>query len=335
MNSTDKIQVYNVNVTDSAGSQLISLILVWGLFGLLIAQVYIFFTAFPADKAAYKLIVYLLLVLEIIQTGLTTHDAYQAFVLEYGNPLALERIRMNWFSVPVATGIIGFIAQGFYAHRIQQISGSNALSGLVLLFSLMQLGSAVAEGVQAYQAGFFFVLRSTVLPVTAVWLLSTVICDILIAVTMTYYLLRFKRELNHSSLPVSKLVSLSVETGAATAIVATATGILFIVRRSSQSFDIPAYTLGKLYSNSLLRLLNSRILIGQNAGNPLPSNAPEITTLPISFDLGTTPQRVCSIVKLDDLEAGRCVRGVEAARVDVCQASGSDAVSQDSLTITQ
>ncbi|KAJ3571476.1 hypothetical protein NP233_g3727 [Leucocoprinus birnbaumii] len=290
MNSTDKSPAINVNITDSAGSQLISLILVWGLFGLLVAQVYIFFTAFPADKAPYKFMVYLLFILEVIQTALTTHDAYRAFVLDFGDPVSLETVRTAWFSVPVATGMIGFIAQIFYAHRIWKISGSNILSGVIIMFAITQLGSALAEGVKAYQAQYFFVLRAKVLPVTVVWLLSTVICDVLIAVVMTFFLLKFKRELHHTSFPISKLVSLSVETGVATAAVATATGILFVVRRSSLSFNIPAYTLGKLYSNSLLRMLNSRILIGNNAGEPLPSNAPEITTLPLSFDHGPTPR---------------------------------------------
>jgi hypothetical protein len=44
---------------------------------------------------------------------------------------------------------------------------------LVGKFSTTQVGSAIAEGVQAYKAGYFLVLRSRVLPVTAVRAIHT------------------------------------------------------------------------------------------------------------------------------------------------------------------
>jgi hypothetical protein len=69
----------------------------------------IFFTAFPTYRVVIKLIVSTIFALEAVQTGLTTHDAYQAFVLKFGDPLALETIRMSWFSVPVSTGISEYV----------------------------------------------------------------------------------------------------------------------------------------------------------------------------------------------------------------------------------
>ncbi|KXN91812.1 hypothetical protein AN958_11962 [Leucoagaricus sp. SymC.cos] len=128
---------------------------------------------------------------------------------------------------------------------------------------------------------------------------------------MVYFLLKFKREFHHTFFPIPKLVLLSVETGAATAIAAMAASVLFIARRNSQYFAIPAYMLGKLYSNSLLRLLNSRILIGNTSNEPPSPATPDIMTLPVSSDYDNSPtsQQACSIVKDDsylrrDLEAG-------------------------------
>jgi hypothetical protein len=65
----------------------------------------IFFTAFPTDKTIHKLIVYTIFTLEVVQTGLTTHDAYQVFVLRFGQPVGLVTIRNSWFTVPISTGI--------------------------------------------------------------------------------------------------------------------------------------------------------------------------------------------------------------------------------------
>ncbi len=44
----------------------------------------------------------------------------------------------------------------------------------------------------------------------------------------------------------------------ATALTAALAGVLFIAWPDSESFYIPFFVLGKLYANSLLRVLNSR-----------------------------------------------------------------------------
>ncbi|KAF9450223.1 hypothetical protein P691DRAFT_774106 [Macrolepiota fuliginosa MF-IS2] len=304
----------NLDPIDSAGSQLIGLILNWGLFGLLVAQVFTYYTEFMHDWAVHKLLVHVVFILEIVQTIVMTHNRYETFVLRFGDPLASETIQMTWFVVPVLCGIIGCIAQVFYAHRIYKISKSRALSAVILVLAIVQLASAVVEGAQAYHAEYFFVLRSKVLPVTAIWLLSTSICDILITVSMTYFvrpplriwqysdfhavtekLVKLRHDFHHASFLVSKLIMLTVETGAVTATAATATGILFVVRRNSQSFIIPAYIMGKLYSNSLLRVLNAQAKIGSRYSGSSSAENPGVTTHPYSYDRELMSQRACTV----------------------------------------
>lgn len=68
--------------------------------------------------------------------------------------------------------------------------------------------------------------------------------------------------------------------------------------------------LGKLYSNSLLRLLNSRMSMGGGYSEPFSTpTCPEITTLPISYDHGPTPQQTSPGAKevdfmVNNVEAG-------------------------------
>jgi hypothetical protein len=61
-----------------------------------------------------------------------------------------------------------------------------------------------------------------------------------------------------------------------TALAALIAGILFASKPDSQAFSIPAYIIGKLYSNSLLRVLNNR--------NRTECTAAEIFTLPVSSE---------------------------------------------------
>jgi hypothetical protein len=60
-----------------------------------------------------------------------------------------------------------------------------------------------------------------------------------------------------------------------TALNAIIAGILFVVKPDSDAFNIPGFVIGKVYSNSLLRVLNSR--------NRSECTA-EIFTVPVSFE---------------------------------------------------
>lgn len=69
--------------------------------------------------------------------------------------------------------------------------------------------------------------------------------------------------------------------------------------------------LGKLYSNSLLRVLNSRV---KTTSEPFSTAKPEITTLPLSYDRGPLNSRqACSGVAECFLEgdSGRNQKGKE------------------------
>lgn len=111
-------------------------------------------------------------------------------------------------------------------------------------------------------------------------------------------LLRFRRDFHIPSSRVSKLISLTVETGTVTGIghftnkaqsifnmltplspatVASITGILFLARPGSQSFNVPAIMLGKVYANSLMRILNNRMKVGNGYSEPFLTTTPELT----------------------------------------------------------
>ncbi len=117
---------------------------------------------------------------------------------------------------------------------------------------------------------------------------------------------KFKRDFHHPSPLFSKLILLSVETGIATgdillphlplssslltpfppASAAVASGILFVVQARGQSFDLPATILEKLYANSLMRVLNNRVKTESGYSEPFSTVKPEITTLPMTYELG-------------------------------------------------
>lgn len=62
---------------------------------------------FPQDRLGHKLLVYLVFILEAVQTMLIAYDRYMTFVMEADDPLAQEAIRNTWFAVPLMDSISG------------------------------------------------------------------------------------------------------------------------------------------------------------------------------------------------------------------------------------
>ncbi|KAJ7112719.1 hypothetical protein C8R44DRAFT_549196, partial [Mycena epipterygia] len=73
----------------------------WGLFGVLVAQVCIYFTAFPNDRRFSKLLVVSVLIVEIMATIANTRDSIIIFGSGWGNPVVLEEPSWGGVSVPV------------------------------------------------------------------------------------------------------------------------------------------------------------------------------------------------------------------------------------------
>ncbi|KAF9450222.1 hypothetical protein P691DRAFT_493856 [Macrolepiota fuliginosa MF-IS2] len=107
------------------------------------------------------------------------------------------------------------------------------------------------------------------------WVVAMVICDLVIAIVMTYYLVKLNKEFQQSSVFVRKLMTLTIETGSATALTAILVVVLSIGKPDSEAYNIPAFLVGKLHSNSLLRVLNNRNRT---------QYVPDVITLPISLD---------------------------------------------------
>ncbi|KAJ7888177.1 hypothetical protein B0H14DRAFT_2694453 [Mycena olivaceomarginata] len=251
----------------------------YGLMGSLVVQVYRYYQAFPQDRMSTKAIVYALFVLELAQTGIMTYFAYTVFGAGYGNLDVFDRSALEWFPVCILGSIIAGIVQLFYAYRVRAFSGSWIAGGLVTFLALVQIASGIAQGVISKQLEDRSRLTGKPIAVT-IWLVSSAVCDILIAGFMTYYV-RFHSQhavvthvyyvciyalssnaghIRSSQMKnyIAKIVRYTVETGAITALVASLMVIVQHAFPENNYFETPSWVLGKLYSNNLLVLLNAR-----------------------------------------------------------------------------
>jgi len=103
---------------------------------------------------------------------------------------------------------------------------------------------------------------------TSVWNGSSAACDLLIALSMTYSLSRRKTAWKPTQRIVQRLTRLIIGTGTLTATVAIINLILFVLPGNHPSYyQTTTAILGKMYSNTMMVTLNSRINISQKDGS--------------------------------------------------------------------
>ncbi|VDB94082.1 unnamed protein product [Peniophora sp. CBMAI 1063] len=248
-------------VVQLVGPLIIGLCLDWGLLGCSSVQTYYYYCLFPNDRRSLKSLVYFLYLWGVVQTLLFTQQVFDNLAKGWGSPIALEAKGTLWFSVPIMSGVASTVVQCFYSWRVLRLSKSYFLSVVIVVLALMEGSSSIALGfIGRFEVQSLAELQSKTFAVTSVWLLGSAICDVVIGASMVFFLTRLRHDSFDRAAEnlVTRLVRLCVGAGVITAVVAIIDSALYIAYIHNNYHFAPAATLGKLYVNSLLVLLNSR-----------------------------------------------------------------------------
>jgi len=248
------------------GPLLVGIFLNWGLLGLLMNQIYVYYLCFPNDSRYIKAIVYTVLALEIAQTCMLSSDSWKWFISAWGHPDQLDEYHLSWFDIPICGGIMSGIVQLTFAWRIWLLSKSWLLPCLITLISLLQSAAAIASGIQLRHLPSFAQIGRLSSPILVwhapeVWHIGGTSVDIIIATTMTYLLRRTKGSYDRTDYIIEQLVKMTVETGTVTAAVSIIDLVLFLLFKDNNLHVAPAIILGKLYSNTLMAIFNNRMYL--------------------------------------------------------------------------
>jgi len=267
-------------VGDFSGPLLFGYCLDIFLYGILTVQTYLYYLAFPQDKRTTKAIVYFVYIIGTLQTAFALHDFYSLFCTLRGNsflePPAQSTIYgfgFMWFTIPVGGALAATAVQLFYAHRIYVISKAKKITAIVFVLAFLQLSASIVTAAFLFRPGLTTGISAGGGISLFVGGVIGATCDLLIAIYMSHYLSRqMKGASKTTQVLVTKATRLLLETGILTAGMAMAYAVLsFSVPRSRLTwFMIPGLSLGKLYANSMLVLLNNRftILGGRNTQHP-------------------------------------------------------------------
>ncbi|KAF9475244.1 hypothetical protein BDN70DRAFT_883959 [Pholiota conissans] len=238
----------------------------WLLMGSVIVQTFYFHLRSPKDRPAIQMLVYIVVGLDIIQTGFATHNTWWLNVLTFG-----EGLRPTWSAstIPGMAGLTSALVQMFYAWRIHKLSRPKSLmSGLAIMIVMMALAQFTASFVSSTAIGITDVQKweakiTELNPAITCWLIVSFCNDILISACMIYILSGAKTSLSQISRTrklMDKLIIHAIQTGTVTAVCAGINLLLFIKFAHAFYYIAPGMIAGKLYTISLLSTLNSRDL---------------------------------------------------------------------------
>ncbi|KAF8875054.1 hypothetical protein BD779DRAFT_1450397, partial [Infundibulicybe gibba] len=111
----------------------------WWIFGILTAQCYIYRLSFPDDRSRIKVLVYSLLLLETVQTVLSTADAFHWFAFGFGNMDRLAEFFLSNIDTPILGSVVAFVVQLVFCGRIWALGKSKVLSGVITLVRYVHL----------------------------------------------------------------------------------------------------------------------------------------------------------------------------------------------------
>ncbi|KAK0445790.1 hypothetical protein EV421DRAFT_1794875 [Armillaria borealis] len=239
------------------GPMLIGLMLNVLLFGVVIAQVYIYMTTYQKrDRLWMKAFVVFLFVANLVNTVLVMAYVYIALIKHFGDVSYLSNATLLFVTDPALTGIICGAVQLFFAWRVKVLTSNWYLGALVAILALAGVGGSIATASASLATGTFTKFQEFQ-SIVIVWLVSACVGDFTITAILVWYLRKHKTGFQGSDELVDRIIRATVQTGLITSIMAIIDLIVYLVDPSGLHllFNL---TLAKLYTNTLMSSLNSR-----------------------------------------------------------------------------
>jgi len=246
------------------GAALLGTIISAVIYGITCLQTHLYYTKYTGnDGRAMKFVVALVWVLDSFHLALITIMVYHYTVTNWGDLLVLARTTWSLGLNIMIGNILTSIVQCFYARQIWRLSGKNwALTGTIVLLSLIQLGFGTAFIVHGFQTQFFAADESKANKSVAVAALSgDISCDIVITVSMCYYLHKSRTGFKGTDTIINMLITYAIRTCLLTTICIASSLITFIVLTNTMIHSAFYFIACRLYVNSFLSTLNARARI--------------------------------------------------------------------------
>ncbi|KAF9043376.1 hypothetical protein BJ165DRAFT_1529415 [Panaeolus papilionaceus] len=230
------------------------------LFGIVTLQAHCYYTTFRDDGWMQKTMVGLLWLMELGHTIGVSYEVYRATITLHGQPHRL--ITFPALSSVIAIGgAITLCVQSFFSLRVYRVIRKPYayVAFLCIAISSMRLVGGIVLSVAAVRSTSIDIYRVKWKWLIVLLLVSGTLVDVIITIAMLYYLCSARsRAMTRTAHIIDKLIVYTLRSGLLTSLSAIVLLVLFLTKPKTMSW-LAVYTfLAKLYSNSLLSVLNGR-----------------------------------------------------------------------------
>ncbi|KAJ3565254.1 hypothetical protein NP233_g7744 [Leucocoprinus birnbaumii] len=218
------------------------------LYGIMITQIYLYYTTYKRDRAWMKLLVLAVFVADTINTLFDIWYLYESVITHFDDPAFLVKANWRFATDPATTGVIELMVQLFFCWRIWALTKNIFMIAAV---GLLSIGGGICALLTTYEITQIpeFVRFQEFKSVVIIWLVCASTADILITSILVWYL--------SSDLMVDRIIRVTMQTGLLTSLLATLDLIVYLANPTGLHLMLN-FPLCKLYSNSLISSLNSR-----------------------------------------------------------------------------
>ncbi|KAF8910160.1 hypothetical protein CPB84DRAFT_1842802 [Gymnopilus junonius] len=251
---------------ETVGVLLIGILFNTFLYGLVVYQFLVYRSTKFNDPLWIKCIVGTLFAVDTLHSAVAAYSAWETCVTNYNNPASLAVISWTIPFTAVATSFAAILTQFFLGHRVYKLTKSKPIVGVIGLFSLVGFVfgcySGVRSGIVKYVANF-----TPLNPFVICWLGFQSAADLLITFVLSFVLFRSRTGFRKTDTVINRLIRGAIQTGLFASLFALADLCNFVLHKNTNLYAMFAYPIGRIYTNTLLDTLNSRIqlkLLGAN-----------------------------------------------------------------------
>ncbi|CDO74202.1 hypothetical protein BN946_scf185043.g254 [Trametes cinnabarina] len=254
------------------GGMLIEIFIACILYGITTLQTFIYFQKYQNDTPSLKFMVAVIWIIETAHTAFCMQLVYAYLVSNFGDFEYF--LNINWsVGVTVITEVvISTLVQAFYVRRVWIMSNKAKLLTIFMAsVTVCRIGFGIGSTILSYHFGDWISFRAhkSSLATVSGGLGAAALIDVLVALTLSYYLSRGRSSWHKSSNSKINLIMLyAVNSGAITASASVLSVILYATQTDSLVFLGLVEIQGKLYANSFLGSLNARSHIRNKNNNP-------------------------------------------------------------------
>ncbi|KJA26631.1 hypothetical protein HYPSUDRAFT_36351 [Hypholoma sublateritium FD-334 SS-4] len=280
MSSDPVVVLPHIDIRSTFGATLIGSFIATMLYGLTTLQTYLYYAYYPKDSRSTKALVAVIWILDTLHAAFMAYSVYYYLVISYFNPDLLGVGHWSLFTSVAFNTVIACIAQTFFLVRVHQLCSTKYRWWVTSLIGLLVLAH-FAFGVETVT--FMFIkkdlakLSEISLIAATPFAIFAVLSDIMIAGALCYLLHGSRSGFKRTDTIISILIIYAINRCLLTSVVAVVEVIVYCTMPTSLWFLAIDFFIGKLYANSLLATLNSRVAI--RAANATTVNSVHLSEL--------------------------------------------------------